>query len=370
MIINISRAKVARTCWRKTFNLFHRELEGSRSLNLVDGGAMHDGIAQGLASRDWNSALVAARERFDKDKQTVTVLPEESFIFDAHWKLVQRMVECYAENHQHEQYEVIQPECQFDVELPGTMHNCIWLHWYDAAEKVAKWGPPPPEKILQGNVLPAHIETDKDCRCYTPHRLVGKTDAVVMWTINSTRNLWLEEHKSTAISGELFWKQFVMDRQPTAYIYGINKMLGIRPRGVIVNAIFKPSEKQVSNWNSKRKYGPAKTIKDYISYERQPFLRTEEDLAEFEAEIINTANEWEERITSGNFPREVVPGHCLQWNRECDYYFGCMSHEEPGWEEALQPRAADYVTEKLYNIIGIKPPSVARSTEEEVVEEI
>lgn len=372
MIINTSRAKSS-ACWRRAFNRYHRHLEGSRSMNLVDGQALHSAVAYGLATRDWNGSFERARAQFDTDKQAVTVLPEQSYLFDQHWGVVEKMVEIYRDNYASEEYQIIQPECEFDVQLPNTMHNCIWMHWLDRENEVDVWGPPPAEKILAGQVgSPHYIDDEKfkrpfvrealeksygrepqSCPCWQPHRLVGKTDALIKWG----GNLWLLEHKTSSIQGEQYWAQWEIDPQPTAYIYGLWKQLGIRPRGFILDAVYKPSEAQVAAYNKNRKYGPAKQITDYMGYERRPYLRTEEDLAAIERMFISLCDEWEERIVQGRFQRTFnVSGSCLAYNRKCDYWGMCLTGDAQGEIDVLETTKPDYVTEKLVQILPKETP--------------
>lgn len=347
MIINISRAKVAYTCWRKAFNQFHRRLEGPRSMNLVDGGAFHDGVAAGMATQDWAAAHTAAAERFARDAENATIPPEQAYLLQQHSDLVHKMIDVYRENWGEEKYTVIQPECEFDVQLPGK-HNCIFLHWYDFEEQQEKWGEPLAEKILRGAVAPAHPRgMDERCKCYTHHRFVGKTDNIVAYN----HNLWLQEHKTTAISGQQFWNQWLLDIQPTGYLYGIWKTLHVRPSGFILNAIMKPSEAQVASYNKRRKYGAPTTQEDYISFERQAFLRTEEDLWRFERQITNLCDEWEWRVTRGYFDMAPIPGACISYNRLCDFHMACTSHDDPTTLETMTARAKDYVDVKLEDIL-------------------
>lgn len=326
-------------------------------MNLVDGGALHDGIAFGMAKRVWGeepiiavtpegkfprNALGAARARFNEDSATATIPPEQSYLLDEHWKLVRRMLEVYRENYETEDYQIIQPECSFDVELPGSMHNCIWLHWVDRRSGEEYWGEPLPEMILEGRVKPAHSSEDTTCRCYTPHRVAGKTDAIVAWK----NNIWLLEHKTNALQGEQFWGQWDLDIQPTIYIYGIKRSLNIRPSGFVLNAIHKPSESQVNSYNQRRKYGPPKEIADYISFERRPFLRSVEDLVRVEKQLIHFCEEWEWRIAQGYFDMSPIRGACMAYNRRCDYYTACLSHDEPGNFDALVQIEPDYIDVK------------------------
>jgi hypothetical protein len=323
-------------------------------MNLVDGGAFHAGVAAGRASKDWQQAREVADKLFSEDVKKSSIPEEQLYLVEEHRELVHAMLKCFEEQYEHEIYQIIQPECEFDVALPGSEHNCVFTHWKSAQTGEEVWRQPTAEEILGHLVTPAHTHLDSTCPCFQPHRLVGKTDAVVSWN----QNIWLDEYKTTSISGQQFWDQWQMDVQPTVYIYGIWKSLGIRPRGFLLNAINKPSEAQVAGYNSRRKNGPAKQIKDYIRYEREAFLRTEEDLLRVEKLMLQTAQDWEEEVCSGSkrmlqrTPFEYNPGShtCMSYNRKCDYWSACLSHEEPQEFESFARRQADYVDEKLVQI--------------------
>lgn len=358
MIINISRTKTRSLCRRKAFNTYHRHLTSpNRSMNLVDGSAFHKGVAAGLATKDWNHALAEASAQFEEDRKAVVVLPELEYQMDDHKQMIEVMVACYRDAFKDQGIQVIQPECEFDVALPGTKHHCIWIHHltpgpdknFPYMKAVEHWGPPSPEDILANRVMSPHMledgdDGDEDCKCWQPHRFVGKTDAVVVWN----QMIWLLEHKTTSISGEQFWAQWRLDIQPTGYIYGIQKSLNMKVGGFILNAIIKPSESQVSAWNKKRKNGPDKGVTDYIKYEREAFLRSDADLFRFEQELINTCNEWEADIVKGSFPHDgfAAVGACQQYNRMCDFHSMCCNHDEENEIEALGVRNNDYVDVK------------------------
>lgn len=365
MVINISRLKTYSLCRRKAFNSYHRDLtDPKRSMNLVDGSAFHAGVASGLATKDWSKALEAARANFEDEKKDIPLIPGTEWQQEDHWDMIVKMVECYRDAFEGQGIQVIQPECEFDVELPDSKHHCIWLHhltpgpdksspWFHAVEH---WGPPSPEDILAGRVMSPHQLEDGDdldtkCLCYGPHRFVGKTDAVVVWN----GMIWLLEHKTTAILGEQFWAQWRLDIQPTGYIYGIQRSLGLKVGGFVLNAIWKPSEAQVSAWNKKRKNGADQAIKDYIKYEREPFLRSAEDLQRFERELIHSANEWERSIISGTFPHDGFANKgCQQYNRVCEYHSMCACHDAPNEMEALAQRERDYVDLKTLKLAGLE----------------
>lgn len=342
MIINSSRAQDFLGCKRRTFNRYHRRLESpTRSMNLTDGGAAHIAIAHGLATKDWDAGLAEARKQFDLDVKASTILPEEQQLAEDHWDLIKTMVQVLREGFEGEAYEIIQPECEFDVELPGSQHQCIFIHWYDKDDDltgVPRSGPPDPISILEGRVV--------GCRCpecRVSHRLTGKTDALVAWK----NNIWLQDHKTTAILGQQFFDGFLLDRQLTTYMYGVWRATSVRPSGFIINAIYKPSEAQVAGWNKKRKTGILQQ-KDYVRYEREAFLRSPEDLLRCEAQYIDLCNEWEERIIAGRWPMSDIKTMCMSYNRRCDYFGMCLAHDDDNSIEGLAPKPKlDYVEEKL-----------------------
>lgn len=338
-------------------------------MNLVDGSATHQGIATGMATRDWAKARESARECFEINIKESNLLPEEDYLKEQHWKVVERILEVYREGFEKEVYQVIQPECEFLIDLPGTEHNDISMHWVDGNGE-QHWDCPSAEDIIRGVYSPhalsypenlkfsTYAEKDltiqqaKQCRCYQPHKLTGKTDAIVHWN----GNIWLLEHKTTAISGQQFWSQWQLDIQPTAYIYGIWKSIGIRPRGFVLNALVKPSEGQVAGWNSRRKHGEPKNIADYIKYEREAFLRTEEDLARVEQTISAVADDWEASMLKGyqrGFYMSPVPGACVAYNRLCDFHAACSSHDSKDSLMSIGKRERDYVDEARTKLVQI-----------------
>jgi hypothetical protein len=156
-------------------------------------------------------------------------------------------------------------------------------------------------------------------------------------------NIWLLEHKTSAILGNQFWDQFLLDIQPTTYLYGIWKSLAIRPSGFIVNALYKPSEKQVQSWTKSRG-----KVEDYVKYEREAFLRTPEDLLRCEQQYVEICDEWEERMLSGRWGMSNVRTVCLAYNRKCDFHHMCMAHDSEGTIEGFgQDKALDYVELKM-----------------------
>lgn len=349
MHINHSRIR-ATSCWRKCYNVYHRGVAGDRSMNLADGGALHVGIAHGMATKDWQSAEELAIAELDKSMEEQQLLPEQSYLKDEHRTLVREMLKMYKTNYGEEQYVIIQPECEFNVALPGSMHNCIFLHWHHPVLG-DQWGNPPHEVITAGDCHPAHKDPDPTCACWQPHRLVGKTDSVVAWQ----NVIWILEHKTSSISGEMWKFQWQLDLQPSLYIWAIGQTLGITPRGFILNTINKPSEAQIASWNSRRKHGPPKSIVDYLGFDREIFLREPADLDRAVSIAKETASEWERRVSSSGhldeaFPLRPVSGNCLSYNRVCDSHPLCVDHDR-SLDAYAGPVRVDYVVEAQENLL-------------------
>lgn len=346
MIITSSRA-LSTKCWRKTLNLYHRNIEGSKAMSLVDGGAVHNALAHGLATRNWGEALDIAHDRFVEEVGQTDILPTDLQQIDDHWQMCRAVVELFAEKFKEEPYEVVQPECTFDVPIPDSHHYCIWLHHQELVdgEWIDKWEPPSPEKILQRRIRSPHSTPSEmnECACLTPHRIMGQTDAILLWM----KNIWLHEVKTTSMLGDTFWQQWELDLQPVIYLYGIWKTLNIQPRGMIYSALRKPSNAQVANWNSKRKDGA--TIPAYLrlEYERRAILKTTEDVMRVEWVLRDLCDEWEGRILRGDFRPTLMRGVCNEYNRNCEFFTPCSCHEEPGSFAGLVARHERYDDEAI-----------------------
>lgn len=323
-------------------------------MSLTDGSAYHAGVAYALAKGDWGSGMLeAARASFDKEIQAVGLLDAEVAIAEDNWDLTCQMLKLYEENFKTEQVVMIQPEVEFRVPLTEEKHWCIWRHWRHRVSREDIWRPPTADEILAKVVTSPHPEAHRSygeyhCPCYTPHEVVGKIDGIFMWK----GALWIMDHKTTALPPSAFWDQWDLSYQPTIYVYGAEKALGIRPKGFIINAIFKPSEAQVGNWNSKRKNGiPPKGVQDYIKYEREARLRSDEDVERARLDFISICDEWEWRILRGEFPLSPTLTACRQYNRVCEFKPICTSHAEATTLEGYTVKSDyDYVEKVLYQI--------------------
>lgn len=359
MILNVSRTLAYESCPRRAFNTYHRRLATSSSEALAIGTAFHAAVAVGLASGDWDKAVEHARANTAQEIEKTT-LPQEHYRVQEYVDMTCKMVDQYRNAFKDKRIQVLQPECEFQVAIPNSGHNCIMLHHLNSRLGKEVWGPPEPEDILNGEVHSPHRNRDGDdtCACWQPHTLRGKTDAIIKWD----GFIWLMEHKTASKTGNVYWAQWHLAKQPTAYIYGIWKTLGIMPRGMVLNAVIKPTDNMVDSYNSRRKYGPNKTAADYLGYERDIFPRTEEDLKRFESEFIHTCNEWEERILKGYFPH--YSHSCTDWNRVCEYHMLCVKHDDPYELSQFERRNPDYVdvsTAKLLESLNVRSNAAEQS---------
>src|SRR5580658_195008 len=359
MILNCSRALSLMKCPHEAFNRYHRNLNGPTTTSLLDGGAVHSIIAKGLATRDWDYALEAGHKEFLKSVEVSTIPPEEAFTIEANWELVSAMTMIFKAEYENEGYQVLQPECEFDLPLPGSEHSCVWLHWLDK-QGGEHFSPPGVEDILNGNVRDPHEGGGREaCHCWQPHRFVGRADAIMLWNGIPC----LHEYKPTRIKGELFWDAFELDLQITAYMYGVERATGLRPRSAVVAALFRPSEKQVANWNQMRKFGQAKTVKDYLGYERRVFMRTQEDLARVEHTLVQLCQEWEWRILNNQFRMSPTKNTCISYGRRCDFHACCMSHDDPTELGLMFNRLPQGWREQKHNYVDVKLEQLCNTTE-------
>lgn len=346
--MTLNHTRFSESCWRRAFNRYHRRIEGGRgsSFSLADGTAAHAGIAEGLAKKDWELANTAAKTAFDSDVTKMNLLPGEEFVAEDNWELTQAMIKLYRENYETEDIVMVQPEAEFEVPLTNQTHHCVFKHWQKRSTGAQVYRPPTAEEILGHEVTHGDIQ---HCQggCHTPHMVCGKIDGIFLWK----GQLWIMDHKTTAQYPASWWPQWKLNYQPTIYMYGAMKALGIRPRGFIINAIFRPSDKQVTAWNAKRKSGTLKVV-DYLKYEREPFLRSNEDIERARREFVAKADEWEWRIVNGNFPLSPPPQQaCFSYNRECEFMPLCTNHDSPDTLEGFSDRGEyDYVEKSLYQI--------------------
>lgn len=335
MILNISRAKQFQECRQKAWNWHQLRLMSWREAEaLMTGEAFHVGIAHYFSTKDPEAAQRIAEARYRERLEGQMILPEEMPEIENQIELSRRMIGRYVQHYANEDIQILMPEVKFMIPLPGTEHHCWFAHRLvhptDNMEVV---------KYIDdlGNNPPFPSEICHDKRCFIPHYLIGRTDAIINW-----RNMiWLLEHKTAVNTGDIYYKRFRLDKQTTGYIYGIWKATGMRPHGFLLNVIKKP-RKDV-----------AKRDPFNISFEREPFIRDNKTLEEFETEIIKIANDYEYAFRTGNIYKNE--SSCTNYNRECYYLSRCENHQESS-EDEFRVRGRDYVDEAYYELLGLEKP--------------
>lgn len=324
MILNISRAIYFQSCRTKYKERFVKLNEPLRTPDpLTIGGAAHKGIAHVFATKDVAGGVTLTEKFYREELVGQMILPEELPRIEQNIELSKRIVQKYGEYYcKDADFQVIHPEVTFLVPMPDTFHHCWFFH-----------------KLLYPN-LPfekCSLARDYSCAtahaCWQPHYFTGRTDAIIQWN----KLLWLLEHKTNGLTGEPFNKWLMswdLELQPTGYIYGIWKSIGLRPHGFILNVIQKPRKNAADPFN--------------VQFQREPFLKSDEQLEEFEREFIQIANDLEDATIHDHFYRNTKS--CFDYMRICDYYHVCKRMHENIPGEFL-PGGSDYVTEAYKTII-------------------
>jgi hypothetical protein len=318
MILNISRASQFQECRQKAYNWHELGLMAWREAEaLMTGEAFHVGIANLFATRNITQSVEMAEARYRERLQSQLILPEEQTLIEQQIELSKRAVRKYAEYYTTEPFQVLMPEVKFRVALPNTLHHCWYVH-----------------RLLFPNHPP---EGCGEKACLHPHYLIGRTDAVIQWN----NLIWLLEHKTTAMAGQIFYDRFRLDMQTTGYLYGIWKALDVRPHGFLLNVIKKPQKRAGADPFA-------------ITFEREPYVRDEESLLEFEREITMIANDYEHAFQVKHIYKN--PKSCVNYNRQCYYLALCERHQERE-EGEFRQRPPDYVDFEYYDLLGLQRPA-------------
>jgi len=346
MILNISRIKEFKQCSMKTkYHQIDGLEENSIAIPLMTGGAFHEGAAEFLAHRDVKKAVQTSEAKYRERLVGQMILPEERTTIEQQIELSKRMVDVFASNFSDHEMTVISPEVEFCVAMEGTEHHCWSFH------KLLHPDVPFNECIF-GDRAPTPGKTyTVDPRCMQPHYFRGKTDAVISWK----GKIWLLEHKTTAMTGNIFYDKFMLDFQTTGYLYGIGKALGTRPHGFLLNVLKKP------NKNAKDQLS--------VSFEREPYLRSDEDIARFEREFIHSAEDYENAVTQNRWTMDGAWNEsCVKWQRKCTFWDVCKNHGRVVPEQ-FKEKTPDYVDEQYYKILGLTPPERCQASMEVNVDE-
>lgn len=344
MIINISRASTFQECRQKAMFYSKDRLSPFRVADpLILGGSYHKGLAHFFATHDMPSAMFVAEQDYrDRYKeQAEFVLKEELPMIERHATWLSNSLAEFAKHYKAGDIEVLQPEVEFTVPLPGTEHFCKFM--YLTQNPVAKTYDSKTWKEVEADFDSDKISrpsSDKGKAYYHPHYFRGKTDAVVAWQGRT----WLFEHKTEARTGDTYFIKFLLDNQPTGYLYGIREATGLRPAGFVLNIIKKP--------NAAFKGDPLSVI----GFEREVYLRTDADLDRFARDLGSLADDFEEAFFN---PKKVYLNtkSCTNWNRKCDFHDVCMNHGEYFPDQFQIRPEYDYVELEYYKILGLPEPS-------------
>jgi hypothetical protein len=257
------------------------------------------------------------------------ILPEEQAIYEKEIVFSKHAFACWAKHYLEFGWQVLYPEVTFLIPLPRTEHHCYWMHNLLH-----------PDEPVYRQEYPVTGYSCSDRRCYMPHYLKGKCDGI----IQRQGKIWLLETKTTGADTQPYRDSFQLAIQPTAYIYGASRALGIRINGFVLNIIRKPR----SNFMG--------SIEEHFAkdpFGQEAFLRSDEDLDrfEYEAKIM-----WDERERAH---REGIiymnTKSCINFNRRCHFFDLCQRHGERLDGEFLT-KPNDYVDEEYYRLAGLEVP--------------
>jgi hypothetical protein len=325
MIINISRASSFQECRQRNYYYDHDRIVPFTTADpLLLGAAYHDGLAQYFSTGNIVDAVLHAEAKYRESyaKQEQFILPEERPFIERQVVWLTNSLTEFVKHYKSDELQVVQPEVEFCVPIKGTEHHCMFFH-----------------QILHPNDQDTGTNLCDDPRCIQPHYFRGKTDAIVEWQ----GKMWLFEHKTEARTGDGYFTKFLLDFQPTGYLFGIKESTGLRPAGFVLNIIKKP--------NAAFKGDPLSVV----GFEREVYLRSDKDLERFSAQLSSLADDYE---TAAFDPRKIYMNTkaCMNWNRKCDYHDICLNHGEYDSSRYQVRPVWDYVEKAYYTILGLEPP--------------
>jgi hypothetical protein len=319
----VSRTLTFQTCKQKA--LFHEEGHSGEKLSepLTTGSAYHKGVAVLTSKKNLVEAIDASTKLYKEEMGKVMILPEERPLHEANITMVKRMLTAQAKLYEHDSWTVLMPEVEGLVAIPGTEHHCWYIH-----------------KILYPNI-PEENCGIKDC--FHPHYLKFRTDGILNWN----GLIWIMERKTSGMKQDIFWDQWYLSHQLSAYVWGVKKTTGLPVHGVVLEKMPKPARNQ----------NPATF--DYTP-EREPYLRDDSELANWLVEFTAIADDFEARaIALANGANRFFsfyrnPQSCCNYNRKCEYHSACKrGYVQPG---EFRPRDQDYVEKAYYTLLNIPNP--------------
>ena len=152
--------------------------------------------------------------------------------------------------------------------------------------------------------------------------LVFQLDKIV----NYLNRLWVADYKTMAKNDDRNFLSYEVDMQPTAYVYGASKVLNTRVAGVIIDGLIKTKVPQ---------------------FRREQYIRSDEELVEFEREFVEVCKEiaWRHtRVSNGENWKTVF----FKNTRQCFRYYECKFRplcvkDTPMQRMAYAQRTPDYM---------------------------
>lgn len=336
MIANHSRLKEWQLCRRKDYYDHHLCLGSPlKAEPLITGSAVHAGFASLLAGESLSTALSAGDEVYSTELAETFLLPEERETYENKKAFARKAIECYAKQLPGEKFQVLHPEVKFRIPLSNTEHFCYFFYQF-----LQPNGSLDDFKLARTCYLLGDPDRNMELdQCWQPHYFQGKTDALVV----AQGMIWLLEHKTSSDYKQSFWDNFLLNQQVTRYIYGIWKSIGIRPSGAIVNKIQKPNTRQSLS---------------SVKVESEAFIRSDDDLSNCEAELVEAMNLYEEATIQRHIGKNSEA--CISWNRKCLYHSLCSDHItdiKDVDKHQFPTKKLDYINEAYYEVLGLPLPT-------------
>jgi hypothetical protein len=341
MIINSSRGSQFQACREKAYNWDQLRLVSFRDADpLMIGEAYHKGSEILSKVGDVEEAVREAEQTFRKRLVGQLILPEELPEIEREIEFVKHATRKWAEHYDRADFKILWPEVSGRVPLPGTEHHCWFCH------QILHPTVPFNECPFTGSFG----EHPHDC--WQPHFFKFRTDGIIEFF----HKVWLLEQKTTSSTQRNnFWTKFNMDFQVGCYLYGVWKVTGVMPAGVLVNAIIKHSvqdkARKGNNGGYKMKLDPTN-----VDFERDAFTYNEQQLLSFERDLSNIAREYEDAFRQPELKIYRNTHNCFSYNRACYYWERCQrkfSGQEPELPGEFRERADDYVNLDYYDLLGL-----------------
>jgi len=353
LIINISRTREFQGCRQKAWDWDELHLSPHREADpLVVGEGYHLGSEIITQSADVHLAVQETEKRMRERYSKGLILPEEKPDIERNIEWAKEAVRQWSLNYDRADFKVLWPEVNGCVPIPGTEHHCWFCHRALQQKYPTVWG--------DYDTCPQGALSLEGRTCWQPIYFKFRTDGI----IEMYKKVWLLEQKTTSKSGsDNFWRKWNLDFQTRGYCYGVWKTTGVLVSGFLINAIVKHSK--VVTINGQRKYQLDPTN---VGFEREPFLVTQEELLDFEHDIVGIAQAYEEAFCDkAHNPNSLKifknTDNCFDYNRQC-YYFDLCKRGQVQVEGEFKTREPDYVELEYYNLLGLQAPGKADANAE------